>query len=122
MRNFFILLLSIFAISMTTDLYSISLTTKRIPQISNEEVNVWQTIIYPSTNQALKIHRHESNRVVVALDSGMLKITNNKHKTHFLKLEKGHSYYLEKDISGETHTDENISQHPIKVVVVELKE
>jgi hypothetical protein len=120
MQHYLIVLLSIFALFSATDLYSKSPPTQRIPEISNEKVNVWQTLIYPSAEQILKMHRHEHARVVVAFNSGTLKITDNKQKTHFLRLEKGHSYYLEKDISGEIHSDENISQHPIKVVVIEL--
>ena len=95
--------------------------THRIPQITNDKVNVWETIVYPNTNQALKSHRHEYDRVLVALDSGTLKITNNQGKIHYLTLEKNHSYYLTKDVAGEMHTDENISHHLIKAIVVELK-
>lgn len=95
--------------------------TTRIPEFSNNEVNVWKTIIYPSKNQILKMHRYEYNRVIVALDTGILKITNNQGKTHHLNLEKDHSYYLTKEVPGELHTDENISSHPIRVLVIELK-
>lgn len=95
--------------------------TTRIPQFSNEEVNVWNTIIYPDAEQILKMHRHDHNRIVVAFNSGLLKITNNKGKVHYLKLEKDHAYYLAKDITNELHIDENISHHSIKVLVIELK-
>lgn len=95
--------------------------TARTPEFSNAEVNVWQTVIYPAKNQILKLHRHEFNRVLVAFDSGTLKITNDKGKTHLLTLAKDHAYYLQKDIPGELHMDENISQSPIKVMVIEIK-
>lgn len=96
-------------------------TTKRIPQFSNDKVNIWQTVIYPSKEQQLKLHRHDSNRVLVALTDGVLKITNNQGKIHYLKLKQDHAYYLTKDVPGEVHADENVSKHPIKVLVVELK-
>lgn len=96
-------------------------TTKRSPQLSNQRVNVWQTVIYPSSKHILKRHRHDNDRVVVALSNGLLKITNDHGKIHYLKLEQGKSYYLQKDPDGLFHTDENISSHAIKVVVVELK-
>ena len=121
MRIYIIFILSIFAILTTTNLYSQSLSTKRVPQFTNEKVNVWQTIIYPSTDQVLKMHRHEYNRILIAFDSGILKITNNNQKTHYLKLVKGQSYYLTKDVPNELHSDENISKHAIKVIVIELK-
>lgn len=94
--------------------------TQRIPQFTNEKVAVWETIIYPESGQVLKMHRHEHDRVVVALDSGELKITNDKKQTHFLKLVKNKAYYLSKDVPGEMHSDENISKHPIRVMVIEL--
>src|SRR5271170_6750482 len=81
--------------------------TTRIPQFSNDEVNVWKTIVCPSKDQILKMHRHEYNRVLVALDTGTLKIVNDKGKIHYLKLEKNQVYYLTKDIPGELHIDEN---------------
>lgn len=95
--------------------------TGRLQEFTNNQVNVWQTIIYPTHSQVLKLHRHEFNRVVVAFDSGILKITNDKGKSHFLTLAKDHAYFLPKDIPGELHSDENISQSPIKVMVIEVK-
>ena len=96
-------------------------TTTRIAQFSNDKVSVWETVIYPSANQVLKMHRHEHDRVVVAFSDGLLKITNDKGKVHYLKLEKNKAYYLTKDIPNELHNDQNMSSHPIKVLVVELK-
>ncbi|WP_058519193.1 hypothetical protein [Legionella parisiensis] len=108
-----------FLISMNS--YADANKTVRIPQLSNEKVSVWTTVIHPNKDQILKMHRHERNRVIVALDSGLIKVVNNKGKEHFLKLEKDKAYYLSKDIPGELHTDENIGKHPIRVVVIELK-
>lgn len=122
MRKYYSLCLITSILLIATSIYAENLTTKRIPQFSNNQVNVWQTIIYPSKNQVLKMHRHEFNRVLVAFDSGTLKITNNKNQSHLLKLAKGQAYYLEKDVPNESHTDENISQNPIKVTVIELKD
>ncbi len=119
MRKRFIV--SIFLFIFMTSLSAATLTTLRIPQLSNDKVNVWETIIYPNTTQALKMHRHEYNRVVIALTDGVLKVTSDKGKVHYLKFAKGKAYYLTKDVPGELHTDENISHHPIKVFVIELK-
>ncbi|MCX7114620.1 MAG: hypothetical protein NTW08_01715 [Gammaproteobacteria bacterium] len=95
--------------------------TMRVFQFDNDKVSVWETVIYPSKNQVLKMHRHEHNRVVVALSDGVLKITNDKGKAHYLKLEKNKAYYLSKDIPNELHNDQNMSTNPIKVLVIELK-
>ncbi len=96
-------------------------TTHRIEQFSNDKVNVWRTVIYPVPGQALTMHRHEHDRVVVALTNGLLKITNDKGKIHYLKLEKDKAYYLTKDRANELHNDVNMTNHEIKVMVIELK-
>lgn len=95
--------------------------TKRTMQFTNNEVSVWETIIYPSSKQVLSMHRHEHDRVLVAFDDGLLKITNDKGQVHYLKLAKNKSYYLSKDVPNELHTDENMTSHPIRLLVMELK-
>lgn len=94
--------------------------TNRIPQFNNDKVTVWETVIQPGAKQILKMHRHEHDRVVVAFDDGILKVTNDKNHTHLLKLQKGKALYLTKDVPNEMHTDENMTSHPIKVLVIEL--
>ena len=95
--------------------------SKRIQQFENAEVKVWKTIIYPGNSQSISIHRHDRDRVVVALTDGTLKVVNDKGDTHYLHLKKNKAYFLSKDTPNELHSDENISEHPIKVMVVELK-
>ncbi len=101
--------------------YAQTQATVRKEQFSNDKVKVWKTIIYPSTKQRLTMHRHEQDRVVVALTDGVLKIKNNKGKTHYWNLEKDKAYYLTKDVPNELHSDENVSNHPVKVMVIEFK-
>lgn len=96
-------------------------TTHRVMQFSNDKVVVWKTVIYPHASQTLKMHRHEHDRVLVALTDGILKITNDQGRVHYLKLEKDKAYYLSKDAPNELHTDENISSRPVIVMVIELK-
>lgn len=95
--------------------------TKRIEQFSNNKVAVWETLVYPSAKQKLAMHRHDHDRVVIALTDGLLKITNDKGASHYWKLEKDKAYYLSKDNENELHTDENMTDQVIKVMVVELK-
>jgi len=109
----FLLLISSFSTHATPG-------TERIGLFSNNRVSVWKTIIYPSSKQALKMHRHDFDRVVVALTDGLLKVTTSKGKTHYMQFKKDKAYYLSKDIPGEIHTDENIGKRPIKVIVIEL--
>jgi beta-alanine degradation protein BauB len=95
--------------------------SKRIPQFTNDKVTVWKTIIYPGNEKILKLHRHENDRILVALTNGVLKIVSNTGKINYLKLEKEKAYYLKKDIPGELHTDENEGSEPIAVIVMEFK-
>lgn len=113
---------TVFSILLISNvLFAGPVATKRIPQFSNDKVSVWETVIYPSTNQALKMHRHENDRVVVALSDGLLKITNDKGSVHYLKLVKDKAYYLTKDVPDELHNDQNMTTHAVKVLVIELK-
>ncbi len=64
-----------------------------------------ETIVYPDKDQPLAMHRHERDRVVVAFTDGVLKITNDKGKSHDLKLVAGNAYYLPRDVPGELHKD-----------------
>jgi hypothetical protein len=100
---------------------TIAQSTTQIPQFSNDRARVWKTIIYPTSNQRLTMHRHDNDRVVVAFCNGVLKITNNKGKIHYLKLDKNKAYYLKKDPLDELHQDENITNHPMSVMVIELR-
>lgn len=120
MKKINLLKLSTIFILFISTLQAAELSTKRIDQLSNTKVNVWKTIIYPSSKQVLPMHRHDYDRVLVALTAGTLKITNNKGKTHYLRLKKGKAYYLAKDTPNELHNDENITNHPIEVIVIQL--
>lgn len=99
----------------------IAQASKRIEQFSNDKVHVWKTILYPSAQQKLPMHRHEYDRVLVALTDGTLKITNDKGKVHYLNFKKHKAYYLPKDVPNELHTDENTTNHTIKVMMIELR-
>lgn len=96
--------------------------THRTPQLNNQRVQVWQTIVYPNEAQKLLPHRHERDRVVVALTDGTLLVTNNRGQSHLLHFKKNHAYYLTKDVPGETHTDANLGKNPVAVMVIELKD
>lgn len=109
----FVALLSLFSTNLIAQ-------TTRISQFENEKVKVWQTVIYPNKQETLPMHRHEHNRVVVALTDGVLKVTNQKGQFYDLVLEKDKAYYLPADKAGEMHNDENMSGKPIKVMVIEL--
>lgn len=120
MKKKWIFALILLSSSMVCSAYAES--SKRIPQFDNAEVKVWKTIIYPGAQQTISMHRHDRDRVVVALTEGTLKVVNDKGDTHYLHFKKNKAYFLTKDTPNELHSDENITDHPIKVMVIELKE
>jgi beta-alanine degradation protein BauB len=93
--------------------------TRRIPQLENESVKVWKSIIVP--NQPLSMHRHEAGRVIVALKGGTLKIVQASGESKEVQWETGKAYWLDSDPPGTTHGDVNPGKEPIEVIVVELK-
>lgn len=122
MKNCKVLMVSLLLLMTTGVARSQDKMTSRTDELSNNRVKVWKTIIYPSSGQVLAMHRHEHDRVVVALTDGVLKITNDKGKVHYFKLKKDKAYYLARDVPNELHNDENISDHPVKVMVIELND
>jgi hypothetical protein len=96
-------------------------STRRIPLFTNQKVKVWEAIVVPSQSQQLKMHRHNNDRILIALTDGVLKIVNNKGQTRLLKLTKDQAYYLMRDLPDELHTDENIGDMPFRAIVIELK-
>jgi len=93
--------------------------TRRIPQLENEKVKVWKSIIAP--DQPLSMHRHEAGRVIVALKGGTLKIVQATGESKEVQWETGKAYWLDADPPGTTHGDVNPGREPIEVIVVELK-
>lgn len=105
----------------TLSLAHANTVTHRTQLFTNEKVKVYSAVIYPGAKQTLSMHRHDNPRVLVALTDGILKITNDKGQSHELALKKDQAYYLKSDPTDEKHQDENVSTHPIKVMVIELQ-
>ena len=93
-------------------------TTRRTPQLENESVRVWKSLIAPG--QPLSLHRHERGRVIVALAGGTLEIVKESGEVLTVTWETGKAYWLPADPPGERHGDRNTGSAPIEVMVVEL--
>jgi quercetin dioxygenase-like cupin family protein len=93
--------------------------TRRLPQLENESVRVWKSIIAPG--QPLSLHRHENGRVIVALKGGTLNIVKESGESRAVVWETGKAYWLSADPQGERHGDLNEGPEPIEVMVVELQ-
>ena len=107
--------LSLFACARVAD----EQATGRTPQLENEHVEVWKSVIVP--NQPLSMHRHDHPRVIIALKGGTLRVVNEAGESHDLTWETGSAYWLEADPPGEMHGDVNEGTEPIEVIVVQLK-
>lgn len=92
--------------------------TRRVPQLENESVKVWKSIILPG--QPLSLHRHENGRVIVALKGGTLKVVEESGGSREMVWETGKAYWLAADPPGTRHGDLNEGPEPIEVMVVEL--
>lgn len=107
-----LLLLSTIGLSTET-------TTHRIPQFENEDVKVWKTVIAPGT--PLQMHRHDCDRVVVGLQGGLLHKVEETGEVSDLLIEDGKAYWLPADPPGTLHGDINCTDHPIEVMVIEIR-
>ncbi|TAL65621.1 MAG: hypothetical protein EPN84_01140 [Legionella sp.] len=112
----------IFTLAFSLGLAQAQNITARIPQFSNKKVTVWKTVIYPEANQSLKMHRHDHDRVLVALTDGVLQVNDNQGKSHLLKFKKDRAYYLTKDKKGVLHNDVNLTKKPIRVMIIDLND
>jgi uncharacterized RmlC-like cupin family protein len=84
--------------------------------IDNESVRILKAVDEPHHKSAM--HKHESNRVMIYLDSGGITLTyanGHQDKQHWKKNEVAWSP------AGGPHTSENVGASPIRVIEVELK-
>jgi quercetin dioxygenase-like cupin family protein len=94
--------------------------THRIPQFENDHVKVWKSVISP--NQPLPAHRHEHGRVIIAVQGGTMKIADVSGASETQVWETGKAYWLPANAPGTMHSDVNVGDKPIEVMVVEVKD
>jgi beta-alanine degradation protein BauB len=93
--------------------------TQRIPQLENDEVKVWKSVVVP--NAPLTMHRHEHGRVIIPLRGGTMKIVEQSGASEAHVWETGKAYWLPANAPNTMHADVNAGDQPIEVMVVELK-
>jgi beta-alanine degradation protein BauB len=93
--------------------------TQRIVQFENDDVKVWKSIVVP--HAPLTMHRHEHERVIIALKGGTMKIVEQTGTSEAHVWETGKAYWLPANAPGTMHADVNAGDQPIEVMVVELK-
>jgi quercetin dioxygenase-like cupin family protein len=102
-----------------TDMSRIA-STHRIPQFENAHVKVWKSVIHPG--EPLPPHRHDHGRVIVALQGGTVRIAEASGGSDTQVWETGKAYWLPANPPGEMHSDINLGESPIQVMVVEVKD
>lgn len=95
-------------------------STQRIPQFENSHVKVWRSTIVP--NAPLPLHRHDHGRVIIALQGGTMKIEDQSGTSETHVWETGKAYWLPTNPPNTIHRDINVGDHPIEVIVVEVKD
>jgi hypothetical protein len=93
--------------------------TQRLPQVDNEEVAVWTSIIPSGTESGF--HRHDRRRLVIGVVGGDLKTVTPAGQTAVTHYETGRAYWQEPMPAGEVHKDVNDTTSMIELVVVEMK-
>lgn len=96
----------------------VKLNTMRTPQFENIAVKVWKSAVVP--NSPLPLHRHEHPRVIIALTGGSMEIAEKNGENEIHQWETGKAYWLPANRPGTQHTDVNVGDKPIEVMVVEL--
>src|SRR5215472_6653861 len=93
--------------------------SKRFPQFENDEVKVWKSVILP--NQPLSMHHHDHPRVIVALTGGVMNLVDQNDPIERHVWETGKAYWLPAMAPRTMHSDVNVGDKPIEVIVVELE-
>ena len=112
--------LAVLLIAFSARSSDLSAPTQRVPQFDNAHVKVWKSTIAP--NAPLPLHRHDHGRVIIALQGGTMKIAEQTGSSETQVWETGKAYWLPANAPGTRHTDVNLGDKPIEVMVVEAKD
>jgi uncharacterized RmlC-like cupin family protein len=85
-------------------------------RIDNDQARVLVVTSPPNAKSAL--HEHKMNRVMIYLDPGKMTLTDTKGAVETLNFKAGEALWS--PASG-LHTSLNVSDHPVRIVEIELK-
>src|SRR4030095_12532316 len=115
-----VLALSGLSIALSASYSAAKTETQRTAQFENAHVKVWKSLVFPT--QPLPPHRHEHGRVIIALQGGTMRIAELSGASETQVWETGKAYWLQANAPGTMHTDVNVGEKPIEVMVVEAKD
>lgn len=93
--------------------------TDRKVFLDRKDVKVWNTTLCP--NEELSNHSHNNARIAIANEDGELEIVYSNGSKKIQKFKKGDPVYLSKEQGMSAHKNKNISEHPINIMVIEIK-
>jgi len=85
-------------------------------KIDNDQARV--LVVTSASNAKSALHDHKMNRVMIYLDAGKMTLTDTHGKVDTLNFKAGEALWS--PASG-LHTSLNLSDHPVRIVEVELK-
>ncbi|MFA6037125.1 MAG: hypothetical protein WC748_03260 [Legionellales bacterium] len=87
------------------------------------ELMIWKTIIPVAQENipGIALHRHTDARIIIPLTAGILQRREPNGVTKDYPLTIGQPIFLPEDTIDGYHTDENLSDEPIKVMVLQFK-
>ena len=112
--------LTVLLIAFNARSSDLSAPTQRVPQFENAHAKVWKSTIAP--NAPLPLHRHDHGRVIIALQGGTMKIAEQTGSSETQVWETGKAYWLAANPPNTMHSDINVGNQPIEVMVVEVKD
>jgi len=104
--------LSLFALAVTAAFAQ----SAAPPPIDNDQVHVFLAVEQPHRKGA--VHEHPMNRVLVYLDAGTTEFTHPDGKSERRRYKAGEAVWSP---AGGLHTSENITDKPVRIVEIELK-
>ena len=93
--------------------------THRVVYYNNTNTKVWATTICPE--QFLPYHTHQTARVLIPQQNGLLAVVYKSGGHKYIKLKKNVPLLLPRSEGIKPHRDINIGKQPINVIVVEIK-
>ena len=94
-------------------------TTHRKQFINNDKVRVWSTVICP--NSHLKFHTHKFPRILISSGDGTIKVLYKNKKSLLVHVKKNKPIWLSHKEGLAPHEDINLSNKPMRVIVVAVK-
>ncbi|MBE8168403.1 MAG: hypothetical protein HAW66_08550 [Shewanella sp.] len=93
--------------------------TNRQQMIDKDDVQVWATTL--CNKSRLEFHTHQTARVLIPEQDGMIKVLYKNGDSQIIKLAKGVPAYLPVSEGLMPHQDINIGSEKLRVMVISIR-